>query len=140
MRESSSEISWGKSIPGRGNSQGKVGMCLTYLRNSRRPLWPEEIEKLSAEVREVTRRAASQSLWTVLRSSVFFSQRMRSHWSCERLGGGWRVVGEQGGVPNREISYGNPRSRAPTRELATEGVKRGQLQVYFDSGTNRRIS
>lgn len=31
---------WGKSLPGKGNS--KAGACLVYLQNSRKPVWLEQ--------------------------------------------------------------------------------------------------
>lgn len=38
---------WGKSILGRGKSQGKgseLGLCLAYSGNSERPVWMEQGE------------------------------------------------------------------------------------------------
>ena len=55
-----------------------------------------------------------------------------------RLECGWTVVGEHGGVPNREVGSRSSHSRAQARALVMEAVERGQLQVCFDCRTNRR--
>lgn len=61
----------------------------------------------------------------------------KSHWSL-RLECGWRVVGEHGGVPNREVSHCSSHSRAQAGALVMGAVEIGQLQVCVDCRTNRR--
>lgn len=85
---------------------------------------------------EVTGGTASQSLGTVVSPLVFLS--VNKEPLELRLECGWRVVGEHGGVPHREVSYRSSHSRAQARALVMAAVERGQLQVCFDSRTNRR--
>ena len=70
-----------------GKRQGKVGTCLTCGEQRR----PEQIEKVGAEVREVTG-GQPQSLRTVVRPLVFAVRGMEGPLGIPR-GGAWTVLG-----------------------------------------------